>query len=336
MTSLKPKIRANYRSLISELKEVTSNVILIFLPFILIPSTFALVVVSLFFGPESMLTVIACTGVAFLIIWILAISQFLVCLFKGHQYRGELGSISGFRGDEIIFEGLCSRCAVRLDISARYDALEFPAYGDARHARVDYLSIPDRVERDARLAIAEAVRRGNVPPEGAVRVFALYHMVRQARALRKLGLRRRGGEQHVSELSLREVLEGVGVRLDFKASEGGIFQLQLSNGCLYVEAPQHLTFLWRELGTGLDIIELKVVEVLKNVHANQIIALIQLLGRPLPKSDPIILDMVMVGRDSTGPWLLRAPPSLWNSPLERQLSWASGLRTPRRRGFIEA
>ena len=333
----KLKIRASYRSLIDELKETTLNVIMLSLLFIYIPGVFAFLILTSLYGIQVIPTILICVGIAFLAFWILGISCFIECFFRGHKYEGELRSITGFNGDEIKFAGWCSRCGVDLDIFVRYDSLEFPAYGDIRQPCIDNLSITERVEREARIAIAEATHRGNPPPEGAVRVYALYHMIRQANALRRLGFRRRQDlEQRVSEPSFTEVLKEVGVGLDFEASARNVFQLQLRDNRLYVEAPQHLTFLWKEWGVGLDMIELKVLEALKNEHANQIIALVQLLGRPLPKSDPIILDTVMIGRDETGPWLLRAPPTLWHSSLERQLSWASGLRTPRRRGFIEA
>ena len=333
----KLKIRANYRSLISLLEEAAEATFLASLLFIYLPSVFAFPLAIYFFGFQVIPTFLLCVGAAVFIIWLIIISPLFGCLFRGHRYEREPKSITGFRGDEIKFEGWCSRCGVRLNIWARYDSLEFPAHGDESQARIDDLSITEDVERDARLAIAEAARRGINPPEAAVRVYALYHMIRQVCALRRLGFRRRQDlEQRVSELSFTEVLKEVGVGLDFEASPRSVFQFQLRDGRLFVEAPQHLTFLWKEWGVGLDMIELKVLEALKNKHANQIIALVQLLGRPLPKSDPIILDTVMIGRDETGPWLLRAPPTLWRSSLERQLSWASGLRTPRRRGFIEA
>ena len=318
------------------LEEAAEATFLASLLFIFLPSVLAFPLAIYFFGFQVIPIFLLCVGAAILTLWLIVISPLLECLFRGHQYEGMPKSITGFRGNEIKFAGWCSRCGVDLNIWVRCDSLEFPAYGDERQARIDNLWITEGVERDARLAIAEAAWRDSIPPEAAVRVYALYYMIRQARALRRLRFRRRRDlEQRVSELSFTEVLKEAGVKLDFEASDRSIFQLLLRGDRLCVKAPQHLTFLWKERGVGLDMIEFKVVEALKNRHANHIIALVQLLGRPLPKSDPIILDTVMIGKDDTGPWLLRTPPNLWHSPLERQLSWVSGFRRPRRRGFIE-
>lgn len=304
---------------------------------VLILST--LVITFQFLGLNAIPLYTIILAIAYVVAWFLTFFEFLKCLANGHRPWWTLRQVSGFDGEEIAFEDSCRECRIPLNVSARYNVIKLPPREDSVTYRVEELVVPDDVEREARLAIADTIREGGVPPEGALRVYALYFMTRQVHALIDLGLWiRRVFKRHqaATKIPLAEVLKEVGVKLDFNVSEKGIFQLRLRGDCLYVEAPSLLSYLWKERGVGLDIIEFKVVEVLKNQHANKIIALIQLLGRPLPKSDPIILDTVMIGRDETGPWLLRAPPTFWHSSLEEQLSWTSGFTRPRRKGVIEA
>jgi len=304
---------------------------------------FTLVLVSPIYGLLYILGALNLIGITvaiiitFLIFLLSVEGGGLACIIRGHYPDAKLlpSTISGFDGDEIIFEGRCARCGATINVSARYDSVKFPT--DIISIRRDVDLIPDQAERKARIMIADALREGADPSQAALRIYALYHMIVQARRLHRLELPEYESlPPPSSNFTLDEVLREVGVKLDFEVSEKSIYQLRLRGDRLYVEAPYLLSFAWRERGVGSDIIELRVLEAIKQRHANKIIALIQLLGKPLPRSPALILDTVMIGRDDTGPWLLRAPPNLWLEPLETQLSWATGFRTPRRRGFIEA
>ena len=282
------------------------------------------------FGLPDVLSIIT-TIIIMYIMCLFAIDEDrIVCLVRGHRLSPtlSLSSINGFEGDEVIFRESCARCGDTINLSARYDAVKLSI--DMALLQLDTVQIPDEAEREARIAIADSIRGGVDPPEAALRIYALYHVINQVRRLQRLELPEYESLPLGGSLSLDEVLREIGVKLDFKVSERGIFQLLLRGDRLYVEAPHLLAFTWKERGVGLDIVELRVVEVARNRHANRVIALIQLVGRPFPKSRPLLLDTVMVGRDASGPWLLRAPPRYWNMPLERQLSWTTGLGSRRR------
>jgi len=307
--------------------------------YLLFTLLFASPIFAIYYSPSLIgdAAIICGAIITYFIILFFVDERKIICRILGHRPKAILlpSSINGFDGDEIIFEGRCDRCGAPVNASARYDAVEFPT--DIISIRRDMIHIPDRAEREARIMIADAIRENTDISQAALRIYALYHMIIQARRLHRLELPEYESLPPPSgNFTLDEVLREVGVKLDFDPSPRSIYQLRLRGNRLYVEAPYLLSFAWKERGVGSNIIELRVLEAIKHKHANRIIALIQLLGRPLPRSPALILDTVMVGRDTTGPWLLRAPPNLWLESLETQLSWAIGFRRPRRRGFIEA
>lgn len=312
----KVRVRGDWGDLALRFIQILSFVALIFSPF----PPICLLILWLS-GPLHAYYFLICSIAAYSGVCLFLARDELTCLVRGHIPRAP-SSVAGFEGDDVIFSEECLRCWIQLDIFVRYDA---PEFSDDRLIDIE---IPDRVVREARIAVVDAIRRGLDPPQAGLRIYAQYYMTRQANRLRRLGLQ--GYEIRPSSADPAEVLRGAGVELDFKVSDRSVFQLLMEGGRLYVEAPHPLPIVWKERGVGLDIVELKVVEMMRNRHANRVIALIQLVGKPFPKSRPFLLDTVMVGRDASGPWLLRAPPRYWNMPLERQLSWTIGLRSGRR------
>ena len=241
---------------------------------------------------------------------------YAICLILGHRVRLSLNRVEGFDGDRIIFVEECCRCSERPKIPIAYDEVELSAR-ELSEVETD-IWLVDRAQR----AILEAVREKARASEAAVRVHALHHMIRQRRLLKEEGVARCGDRRGVARLE--DVLKEVGVRLTPKNSDECLFKLELKGNFLRLEAPPPLPYLWLRGGSWSDILELRVVGVARERKTGSIAALIRLLGRPFPNSKPLLLDAVILGRDASGPWLLRPPPRLWGRSLRELLRYWVG------------
>ena len=116
---------------------------------------------------------------------------------------------------------------------------------------------------------------------------------------------------------LEEVLKELDVKLLLRPEarvEVAHFRINRRTRRLYVKYPSYIV---------PYLMDVKVVEVLRNTHANRIICLFQLVGRLSPYG--YVLDNVVVGEDSSGIWMARPPPELWSKSIEEQLKWIANL-----------
>ncbi|MHA1631875.1 MAG: hypothetical protein ACTSXC_03580 [Candidatus Freyarchaeota archaeon] len=132
--------------------------------------------------------------------------------------------------------------------------------------------------------------------------------------------------------SLEDVLEELELRLRIESSFSAIpFKLSLSQGgdMLVVEVEETLARILKS-GRGPDLIEVRVVNVGRDIRRIKFIAVIQLIGKAF--SGEWILDCVILAKSEDGAVsAAKAPPDYWTRDLEEQLAHII-LRSLRRGG----
>ena len=247
-----------------------------------------------------------------------AVEDFLNCRKGRHELDQRWITVEASRGGVLLARTHCTKCGESLKFAGRAAGRLLASFEyEGIHWRVSRASLAD-----ARQAVENGLWMGR-PRRGDVKAYVALLVLRQVEGLTVLARPR------PKAADAQEILKELGLRLEVhKRAENSRsrmpFELALIRGrnALAVRVEGELKQLMRQ-GYGHDLIEVRVVEVKRNVHANQLIALIQLLGKALGRR--WVLDTVVVGRDSSGPWLARAPPDHWTGSLEDQLRWVMGL-----------